>query len=403
MESFAPLPDAGRIRAISRGRLWPVDLLLALTIGVLGVIGRPAAGTAAGYVAAYGVIVAGCCVALVFRRLRPRLSLTVIATLLVAYLVTMQQPGVFVLAVCAVAAYTTQTRLKAPGRWVFAGGIYAGSAAAAALSPIPPAVGELQGRVLAVLAAMVLLTAATLTGVVRRYRHARYRHALERADSLERQQGVERRLAAVEERTRIVREMHDVLGHSLSAIAMQAEGVRYVARADSDRADQVLADIGHLSRKAVDDVRDLIAVLSTDAQEAALHPSPSLNDLPELIGSLRYTKAPIRLHVDGELDSVPGHVGLAGYRIIQEALTNALKHADGAPITVHVAVSERVVRLSVLNIALWEPRQGEPSLTGNGLIGMQERARAIGGKFEAGLDSTTGGWRVAARLPWSTT
>jgi signal transduction histidine kinase len=203
----------------------------------------------------------------------------------------------------------------------------------------------------------------------------------------------------VEERARIAREMHDILGHSLNTIAVQAEGARYALRADPDRADQALADIGRLSRAAVDEVRDLIDVLRTDDDPAATHPTPSLRDLPHLIGTFQRVGTSIRLRLDGEVNDVPRQVGLTAYRIIQESLTNAITHAADAPVLVRATIVERALDVLVTN--------GRPHRTntrqggGHGLIGMRERVLALGGTIDAGPDPATGGWRVAARLPWS--
>src|SRR5690606_33136854 len=134
-----------------------------------------------------------------------------------------------------------------------------------------------------------------------------YKAAVERATELEARQDAERRLAAVKERTRIAREMHDILGHSMNVIAMQAEGARYVLRSDPDQADAALGNIARLSREAVDEVRDLIDVLRADDEPATTRPAPSLTDVAELIGSYRGANDRIRLQVSGDLAAVPAH------------------------------------------------------------------------------------------------
>ncbi|WP_425517973.1 sensor histidine kinase [Polymorphospora rubra] len=368
---------------------------------MVGAISRPTLSFTTWPQTVHTLVVTGCAAALVLRRLHPRPALTVVAILLLVHLIAAIEPGICVALICLIAAYTTQTQLAPPWRWVFLAAVYSGAVAAIMMSPIPAPAVDVRGRLIAAGVVLTLLTLAALAGVIRRQRRARYVLAIERASMLEARQDAERRLAAVEERTRIAREMHDILGHSLNAIAAQAEGVRYVLRSDADRADQALADIGRLSRRAVDDVRDLIDVLTTDAAETSVLPTPSLGDMPDLIASLQYTRAAIRLQVDGDLDSVPGHVGLAAYRIVQESLTNALKHADGVPITVRVAVQDRHVEVAVLNsLAPAVPLPGRAA-GGRGIIGMRERARALGGTVRAGPDPTTGGWCVRAMLPRS--
>ncbi|MGQ4366194.1 sensor histidine kinase [Streptomyces sp. SAS_272] len=367
---------------------------------MIGAISRPTLSLATVPHALYTAVGIGCVAALVFRRVLPRLALTVIAVLLLVNLTAGMGLGAFVAVIFAIAAYSTQTQLSPPWRWLFLAAVYVGSVAAIMTAPIPsPAVG-LRERLIVTGVALALLTLAMMAGVVRRHRRTRYTFALERAKMLETQQATERRLDVVEERTRIAREMHDVLGHSLNAIAAQAEGLRYVLRSDTGRADQALADIGNLCRRAVDDVRGLIDVLTTEESEASTSPAPSLGDVPELISSLHYTRAAIRLRVVGEPEAVPEYLGLAAYRIVQESLTNALKHADGAPITVSVTIEEHRLELSVLNMLPRAASAQSMSQDGHGINGMRERVRAAGGSVEVGPDTTTGGWRVHAVLPW---
>lgn len=401
MEPFTAPATRERLRTVWQERPWIADIVLAALVGVLGAISRPTLSFATPEQVAYGFVVFGCSIALIFRRLRPRLALAVVGVLLVVHLVVVQELTVFAGAVCLIGAYTTQTRLLPPWRWGYAAVIYVGAGVAVLTVPTPAPGTDWMVRLVISAAAAALITVAVLAGIVRRNRKARYEDALERAAALEARQAVERRLAAVEERTRIAREMHDVLGHSLNTIAIQAEGVRYVVRTDPQRTDQVLADIGRLSRTAVDDVRDLISVLATDDEgKAPVRPTPTLRDVRELISDLQYTRAAIRLHVEGDLTSIPDQVGLAGYRIVQESLTNALKYADGAAVSVRILVHDDSVELTVLNTASGERRTRPRGVSHHGIIGMQERARALGGTLTAGPDPNTGGWVVAASLPW---
>ncbi|QIN29846.1 sensor histidine kinase [Brevibacterium luteolum] len=402
MEPFTSPATRERLRAVWQESPWLADFVLAALVGVLGAIGRPTLSFATPEQIAYSIIVFGCSIALIFRRMRPRLALAVVGVLLVLHLVAVQELTVFAGAVCLVGAYTTQTQLLPPWRWGYVAAIYIGAGMAVLTSPTPTPDADWMIRLVIAAAAAALITVAVLAGIVRRARKARYEDALERAAVLEARQAVERRLAAVEERARIAREMHDVLGHSLNTIAVQAEGARYVIRTDPDRTDQVLADIGRLSRTAVDDVRDLISVLAADddTPEAPIRPTPTLRDVGALISDLRYTKATIRLHVDGDLSTVPDQVGLAGYRIIQESLTNVLKHADGAAASVRIRVRDRVVELTIVNTSTGELHSTRDDDPHHGIIGMRERARALGGTLTAGPGPDTGGWRVAAHLPW---
>lgn len=402
MEPFTNSANRGRLRAIWQEHPWIADLVLAVLIAVIGAISRPPQAFATPELVAYIVVVCGCSIALIFRRRCPRLIMAVIGVLLVVHLVAVQAITMFTCAVCLVAAYTTQTQLLPPWRWGYVVAIYIGTGTAVLGSQIPSS--ETDWTIKAVLAtsAAALITVAVLAGIVRRTQKIRYEDALKRAAVLEARQAVERRLAVIEERARIAREMHDMLGHSLNAIAMQAEGARYVIRTDPDRTDRVLANIGLLSRTAVDDVRDLISVLATDddSTSAPVLPTPTLRDVGALINDLRYTGATVRLQVDGDLSSVPDHVGFAGYRIIQESLTNVLKHADGAPSSVRIHVLDRTVELSIVNASTGDFPSASDNDLHLGIIGMRERARALGGTLTAGPDPDTGRWCVAVSLPW---
>jgi len=275
---------------------------------------------------------------------------------------------------------------------------YAG-AAAAILTALSVTGGIGRPQPIPLVAAYALLTVAALTGATRRHAGERYRLAVERANILEARQGTERRLAALEERSRIAREMHDILGHSLNAVAVLSEGARHVLRSAPDRADAALADIGRLSRSAVDEVRGLIDVLRTEDDPADGRPAPSLGDIPDLVSGFRSTGTVIRTRVDGDPDTLPGHLGLTAYRIVQEATTNAVKHATGAAITIRVTISDTAVDILVANGRPAAARRDPGSSQGHGLIGIRERVRAAGGTVDAGPDAATGGWKVHARLP----
>jgi signal transduction histidine kinase len=372
-----------------------VDAGGAAVVALVGIISAPTPPTHV----VHAVVVVGCSLAMLLRRSHPLLALPVMAVLLTGHLLVAARPGLFPGVVCVIAAYTTQTRLAGPLRWGLLACTYVGAGVGVAVSPIPGLADDWRSRGLVVVAVGTALTVAALTGVVRRNTRARYDLAVERARVLDAQRAGERRLAGAEERARIAREMHDILGHSLNTIAVQAEGARYALHTDADRADRALADIGRLSRAAVDEVRDLIDVLRTEDDPATTGPAPSLRDLPDLIGSFERAGTATRLRVEGAVDDVPGRVGLAAYRIVQESLTNASTHAGGAPVLVRVTIVDRAVDVLVSN--------GRPDRAdirrgaGHGLIGMRERVLALGGTLDAGPDPATGGWRVTAHLPRS--
>lgn len=400
MESsaLAPGTPVSTVPRFLTAHPWIGDVASGAVLALLGVFSRPTASFDTEPQIIYTLIVVGCCAAVTVRRRVPRVALIAIAVLMLVHLLAVPDPGVFALAMCLVAVYTAQTLTPSPERWVFtvitvAGAVGGTFAVSAVLSE------DWRARVLVVVAVVALLAIVALIAIVRRQARDRYEAAIERAAALEAHQEAELRLAAAEERTRIAREMHDILGHSMNVIAMQAEGARYILHSDPDQADKTLGDIGRLSREAVNEVRDLIDVLRTTEEPSQTRPAPSLTDVAELIGSYRSVNDRIRLYVSGDLGSVPAHASLSGYRIVQEALTNATKHAPDTAVNVRITVTDQTVELTIANhlpphTAPTRPRGG------HGLVGMSERAKALGGTAEAGPDPATGLWKVVARLPW---
>ena len=389
----------------SRGRL--LDLASATVAATIGAVSKPGLGFEDVSQAAYSVVVLGCCAAVLLRRSRPRASVASIIVLLVMHLALVDQVSVFAGVMCTVVTYTAQTRLFRPWRWVATAVACLGVVAAVQTARVPLQNGDWRARLAAGAITLGTLTIAALIGVVRRDARARYELAVERAAMLEREQEAERRLAAAEERTRIAQEMHDILGHSLNTVAMKAEGARCVLVSDPERAGQALEHIGRLSRDAVDEVRDLIDVLRSD-DDTDLRPAPSLGDIPRLI-SASANAARTRLSIAGDPDAVPKPVSFVAYRIVQESLTNVIKHAGPVSTQVFVTVGVGSVDLVIVNDAPEIPAgAGDPQeVRGihrkggrHGIAGMSERIRVLGGTLDAGPDLSIGGWRVTAWLPW---
>jgi signal transduction histidine kinase len=215
--------------------------------------------------------------------------------------------------------------------------------------------------------------------------------------------GAERvRLAALEERTRIARELHDVVAHHMSLIAVRAETAPYRL---SDLPDSARAEFGSLSaaaREALADMRRLLGVLRHD-QPTVLTPQPQLSDLRVLVDAARQAGVSVELSVPGPLEQVPSGVGVCAYRIVQESLSNASQHSPGAAVTVSVDQDSGAVLLRVANgpgtpAVLSGPERG----TGGGLTGMRERVTLLGGSLSAG-PAPDGGFVVSAVLPLGNT
>ena len=208
------------------------------------------------------------------------------------------------------------------------------------------------------------------------------------------------RRATLEERTRIARELHDVVAHHLSLIAIKAESAPFRL---GELAEPVHAEFGSLSdvaREALTEMRRLLGVLRED-EPARLAPQPELSDLRTLVDTARQAGVDVELSAPDELGRVSPGIGICAYRIVQESLSNASQHAPGAAVTVSVDRSPRAVQLRVANgpgaaaIRPEHARQGRP---GHGLTGMRERVELLGGSLSVG-PTPTGGFAVSAVLP----
>ncbi|MBC2866238.1 sensor histidine kinase [Streptomyces mexicanus] len=213
----------------------------------------------------------------------------------------------------------------------------------------------------------------------------------------------EMRRAVVEERARIAREVHDVVAHTLSVMIVQAGAADDVFTERPDQARQALRAIETGARSALGELRLMLRAFRPDTGEDVVAeqraPGPSLARLDDLADTVRATGTTVHVHREGATDGLPTVVDLAAYRIVQEALTNALRHAVGADeVSVRVTVESEWVRISVVDngrtASTLEPATG----VGRGLVGMRERARLVGGSVHAG-PLPAGGFEVTARLP----
>ncbi|HET9736734.1 MAG TPA: histidine kinase [Solirubrobacteraceae bacterium] len=198
--------------------------------------------------------------------------------------------------------------------------------------------------------------------------------------------------AAADERRRIAREMHDVVAHSVSVMVVQAGGARCILERDPARAVAAAATIEETGRAALAEMRRLLGVLHHGDERA---PQPTLRELDRLVERTRAAGLPLELTVEGEPRPLPPGKDLAAYRVVQEALTNAIKHAGAAPTAVAVRWEPGHLELEIVD-------RGGPSVNGtgggHGLVGMEERMRLYGGALRAGRRAG-GGFEVVARLP----
>jgi signal transduction histidine kinase len=211
------------------------------------------------------------------------------------------------------------------------------------------------------------------------------------------------RQAVEHERARIARELHDVVTHNVSVMVIQAGAARMVVDHDPDIAEEALVAIEASGRSAMSDLRHVMGLLTMDssgddpAAQAELTPQPGLDHLEALVGRIRLTGIDIAVEVTGERRALPPGVELTAYRVVQEALTNMVKHAVGASALIQVDYGARELSLAVANT---EGHAGATAATGSGkgLIGLRERLALYGGTLQTG-PRLTGGYRVKASIP----
>ncbi|MCG5468314.1 histidine kinase [Micromonospora sp. LAH09] len=230
--------------------------------------------------------------------------------------------------------------------------------------------------------------AAVASGVAVRTRRA-YLIALEdRAARLEVERDQRARLAVAEERARVAREMHDIVGHHVSVIVGLADGGAALATSRAEQTAEPLRLIGDTARQALTELRRVLGVLREEDADPQLSPQPGIDDLDRLLPSVRAAGLPVTYSTSGELHTLGRGVQLAVYRIVQEALTNTLKHAGrGAAADVNLAASDGEVRVRVVDNG-----RGRPAAPSHGLLGMRERAAMYGGVVTAGPSDR--GWLV---------
>jgi signal transduction histidine kinase len=235
-----------------------------------------------------------------------------------------------------------------------------------------------------------LAVAPWLFGRIVRARHLRLIAA-------QREQEHRARIAVGDERARIARELHDVVAHSVGVIVLQAEGARRVFERDPERAREALESIERTARTALADMRRSLGVLRREDDERALAPQPGVDDLNGLIEEARAGGLTVQFAVEGERVPLPQAIDLSAYRIVQEALTNVLKHASAARALVTVRYLGDELEVEVADDGAGAPARAADG-SGLGIVGMRERVEAHGGRLHAGAESD-GGFLVRASLP----
>ena len=228
--------------------------------------------------------------------------------------------------------------------------------------------------------------------------HAHRRRASgqqDRAERLEREQDALAARAVAAERSRIARELHDVIAHSLSVIVVQAAAERRVLGPGRDSTAETLESIEQAGRQAMTELRRLLGLLRKSDGELSLAPQPGLGELGDLVAEVREAGVQVDVRTDGDLAVLPRGLDLTAYRIVQECLTNVLKHADARRVEISLRCPGRCLDIDVTDD---RTSAGAPSPGGFGLVGMRERVSVYGGTVQAGYRDG-GGFQVHARLP----
>ena len=249
-----------------------------------------------------------------------------------------------------------------------------------------------------VLLDMFLFGAAWWIGDVFRIRRQRELELSERTAQLEQERDENARRAVLDERVRIARELHDVVAHHVSVMGIQAGAARRILKQQPEKANQVLSQIEVSSREALGELQQLLGFLRQHSQADELSPQPSLRHLDLLINHMREAGLPVEVKIEGEPKTLPPGVDLSAYRIVQEALTNTLKHAGPAKATVTLRYDGSALTLEISDDGHGAGDTEPVENKGRGLIGMRERVSLHGGEFAAGKIPGAG-FTVKARLP----
>ncbi|WP_042397277.1 sensor histidine kinase [Streptacidiphilus carbonis] len=290
-----------------------------------------------------------------------------------------------------VAVYSMAARTPRRTAWI------TGGLAALAVTVVAAVTTPATQTRLASLVLLDLLVAAAAVGIGIRRRRMHLAAVEERAARAERSREEEARRRVADERVRIARELHDVVAHHITLVNAQAGVAHHLLRTDPEAAYEALAHIKETSRTALDELRATVGLLrQNDDQPDSREPLPGLDDLDRLVTSFRKAGLPVRLHQQGVHRRPAPAVDLTVYRIVQEALTNARKHAPGRTVELTLGFGADALSVTVANEGP-AARVDAPG-TGHGLIGMRERAATVGGTLTAGPDPD-GGFLVRAELP----
>lgn len=245
---------------------------------------------------------------------------------------------------------------------------------------------------------ILLLAVSWLIGDRRRNRRALQLSLIERAERAEALQASEAAKAVAEERTRIARDLHDVVAHSMSLMVVQAAAARRVLGADPEAASKALEAIENTGRNSLGEMRRILDVLRSDAENPETAPAPDIAAIDGLANEFASAGLVVDLTHEGDPRPLSASLELTAYRIVQESLTNSLKHSGAAQAQVTLTWGEHTLTITVIDEGVVSAATSSAPGSGRGLVGMRERVAAFGGSFETRA-RLGGGWTVTASLP----
>ena len=381
-------------------RAWPrpvgrIDVALAILVFVVGTLEAAGKEDLRGSLAVNVLLLGIMSAALVWRRRRPLIAVLTIVAGAVAQAAVATDASQFATTFAILLLTAFSVAAYAPDREALAG-----LAACVGLVVVVDAFAQEPMTLGDYLFPCGLAFCSWLAGrgVRHRSRLAEAMHEL--AVRAEEDRETHRRAVVADERRRLAREMHDIVAHSISVMVVQAGGARRILDRDPERAAEAAAQIEQTGREALMEMRRLLGVLRPADQRAERAPQPGLGGLDALVERARDAGLAVEVRVEGERRELPGGIDLAAYRVVQEALTNCLRHAGGAGAEVHVRYGPDELEIEVADRGPGPAGAGTPvgGAGGHGLIGMRERVRVHGGELEAG-PRPGGGFAVRARLP----
>lgn len=388
---------------MTHGRRLPVlpvalDPLVALVLGTIaqaevwgrwrdGGVGGPYRGS----LAVEAVMVVLFCAPLAWRRKQPLAALAVICGALVVQVLFVAPEVPFLVGLVPMVVMNYTVAAYGPRGWRFLGLLAVIATEAALFARI----AELRSSG-EILFSVFVVAGTWMVGEVSRTRLRHVERSADRASRIEAERDEWTQVALAEERLRIARELHDVVAHSVSLMGVQAGAARMLLDAEPGRAREVMQSIEETARESVAELKRLLGVLRGGVGPPAVAPQPGLKEIGALVDQVRSTGLTVDLAVEGEPRALPAGIALVVYRVVQEALTNALKHAGGARAEVRIGYLNQSVEIEVRDDGTGPQANGNGR--GHGLIGMRERTTLYGGSFDAG-PRPGGGFGVRALLP----